>query len=216
MDNIKDVQLVPCEKSNFIRPVRVLYTQNGIRKQWDAMKVHDSVTILIYNTSRDVFVLVRQFRPAVYINSAEMTTDLNGASVIDHTKYPGSLGITYELCAGIIDKQKPVLEIAREEVLEETGYKVPPDAIRRITGFRNGVGTSGAYQTMFYAAVTDDMKVTDGGGNLHEGEMIDVVEIPVSEGQKFMMDETLTKPVGVMFALQWFYQNVWTLNEPKF
>ena len=34
---------------------------------------------------------------------------------------PGSDGVTYELCAGIVDKQIPLEQIAREEVLEETG-----------------------------------------------------------------------------------------------
>lgn len=210
MDDITDVHVEECEKSNFIKPVRIRYTQNGRCKVWDAMKVHDSVAILIYNSTRDVFVLVKQFRPAVYFCSAETVTDKDGGKVIDHSKYPGSLGVTYELCAGIVDKQKSVEEIALEEIEEECGYNVPPEALQRITGFRNGVGTSGAYQDMFYVAVTDEMKVSAGGGNTHEGELIDVVEIPVTEGRKFIMDETFNKPVGVMFAMLWFYQNIRT------
>lgn len=34
---------------------------------------------------------------------------------------PSSGGITYELCAGIVDKQVSLEQIAKEEVLEETG-----------------------------------------------------------------------------------------------
>ncbi len=34
---------------------------------------------------------------------------------------PGSLGTTYEMCAGIVDKGISLAHIAREEVLEETG-----------------------------------------------------------------------------------------------
>ena len=37
---------------------------------------------------------------------------------------PGREGVTFELCAGIVDKQISLEEIAREEVLEETGYVV--------------------------------------------------------------------------------------------
>lgn len=210
MDDIRDVRLVECEKSDYIKPLRIFYTQNGKKKAWDAMKVHDSVSILIYNSSRKVFVLVRQFRPAIYINVAETVTDDTGAMTIDHTKFPGSLGVSYELCAGLVDKDKSVEEIAQEEVLEECGYKVSTDKMHRITGFRNGVGTSGAYQDMFYVEVTDDMKVSSGGGNHTEGELIDVVEIPLSEGKTFMMDESKTKYVGVMFALLWFYENIKT------
>ena len=34
---------------------------------------------------------------------------------------PGSLGCTYELCAGIVDKRVSLKKIAQEEVQEETG-----------------------------------------------------------------------------------------------
>ena len=34
---------------------------------------------------------------------------------------PGSLGCTFELCAGIVDKKIPLECIAQEEILEETG-----------------------------------------------------------------------------------------------
>ena len=73
---------------------------------------------------------------AVYINAANSVTDGAGNITIDHTKYPGSLGLTYELCAGIVDKKKSVAEIAQEEILEECGYKVQADSLQRITGYR--------------------------------------------------------------------------------
>ncbi|WAR19768.1 NUD14-like protein [Mya arenaria] len=53
------------------------------------------------------------------------------------------------------------------------------------------------------------MKVSSGGGNANEGEMIDVVEIPAQEGRKFAMDESINKPVGVLFGVMWFYDNVY-------
>ena len=72
--------------------------------------------------------------------------------------------------------------------------------------YRGGVGVSGSHQSMFYVRVTDDMKTGAGGGNPDEGEFIEVVEMPVSESLKFAMDETLKKPVGMMFALLWYKQ----------
>lgn len=60
----------------------------------------------------------------------------DGSRSVDSAKYPGSLGVTYELCAGIVDKPLPPEEIAREEILEECGYKVNTENIMRITGFR--------------------------------------------------------------------------------
>ncbi|KAL4238693.1 Nudix hydrolase 14 [Mactra antiquata] len=208
MEDVKNFRVVDCEKSNFIKPLKIFYTQNGKDKAWDALKVHDSVVIIIYNSSRDVLVFVKQFRPAVYISRVDTIKQDDGSVTIDHTKFPPSLGITYELCAGIVDKSKPIVEIAQDEVFEECGYKVPLDRFRRVTGYRSGVGTNGSYQNMFYIEVTDDMKVSSGGGNPLEGELIDIVEIPVSEGRKFVMDEAVVKPLGVMFGIQWFYDNI--------
>lgn len=51
---------------------------------------------------------------------------------------PGSAGVTYELCAGLVDKPNLSLEeIARQEVLEECGYDVPASKLKRITSYRS-------------------------------------------------------------------------------
>lgn len=55
---------------------------------------------------------------------------------IDMAKFPASLGVTVELCAGIVDKSMPFNEIAREEVLEECGYDVPIDRIEEVMTYR--------------------------------------------------------------------------------
>ncbi|XP_013402710.1 uridine diphosphate glucose pyrophosphatase-like isoform X2 [Lingula anatina] len=207
MDNVTDVTVSPCSDSAYIKPLRVFYKQNGVSKTWDAVKSHDSVCILLFNKSTESFVFVKQFRPAIYIQKSELQKHEDHWK-IDTGKYPGELGITYELCAGIVDKDKNLDVIAQEEILEECGFQVPLEKLQRITSYRSGVGTSGALQTIFYAEVTNEMRVTEGGGNHHEGELIDVVEVPVKESRRLILDdENVTKPVGLMFALLWFYEN---------
>lgn len=51
-------------------------------------------------------------------------------------KYPVSLAFTNELCAGIVDKSKPLIEIAREEILEECGYDVSTERIEHVMTYR--------------------------------------------------------------------------------
>lgn len=51
-------------------------------------------------------------------------------------KYPANLAFTNELCAGIVDKSKPLIEIAREEILEECGYNVPIERIELVMTYR--------------------------------------------------------------------------------
>lgn len=77
--------------------------------------------------------------------------------------------------------------------------------------FRSGVGTSASIQEMFYVKVTDVMKTGPGGGNPEEGEMIDLVEVPIKESLDFVMKEDNITPVGMMFAVLWYYQNKDTL-----
>ena len=70
---------------------------------------------------------------------------------VDTEKYPGRLGLTLELCAGIVDKELSLEETAREEVREECGYLLPPGRLTRIVTFPSSVGSSGQLQeqTMF-------------------------------------------------------------------
>lgn len=138
------------------------YVQNGKEKNWDLLKVHDSVSIIILNKTRNKLVFVKQFRPgelcccflsrqlkivihvllifsileAVY--HSIITSDTTNATpdIIDLEKYPARLAITLELCAGIVDKSKTLREIAQEEVIEECGYNVPLERIEEVMTYR--------------------------------------------------------------------------------
>ncbi|KAI8514706.1 Nudix hydrolase 14, chloroplastic, partial [Branchiostoma belcheri] len=48
---------------------------------------------------------------------------------------PGSQGVTYELCAGIVDKDVSLKEIAQSEILEEVGFQVPLEKIEEVTSY---------------------------------------------------------------------------------
>ncbi|XP_060117892.1 uridine diphosphate glucose pyrophosphatase NUDT14 isoform X2 [Heteronotia binoei] len=200
---------------------RAKLLKNGVSKIWDFMRTHDSVSILIFNTSRQCFVVVKQFRPAVYMSDMaqhcpqdfEKTCSENWHPLECHL--PASVGVTYELCAGIIDKPELSLEeIACQEVLEECGYEVPLASLKRITSYRSGVGVTGSKQTLFYVEVTDEMKTGKGGGQPEEGELIEVVEIPLRDSMSFAFDETFPKTMGVMFCIMWFQSNI-APNLPK-
>uniref|UniRef100_G3NXD4 Nudix (nucleoside diphosphate linked moiety X)-type motif 14 n=1 Tax=Gasterosteus aculeatus aculeatus TaxID=481459 RepID=G3NXD4_GASAC len=198
MEEINNIEVTPCTESDYLKPFRVHYNQNGTKKSWDFMRTHDSVSVLIFNTSSHCFVLVKQFRPAVFMSEweraktqppqlAEKTEEgepeaaaaaapapepQEGQSASEGESSsqwpPASAGVTYELCAGLVDKPDLSLEeIARQEVLEECGYDVPASKLKRITSYRSGVGVTGAKQTMFYAEVSDDNCVSAGGGPLN-------------------------------------------------
>ncbi|XP_048339221.1 uridine diphosphate glucose pyrophosphatase NUDT14 isoform X2 [Sphaerodactylus townsendi] len=215
MDTIEDLALGPCVASLYVQPLRLRYRQNGVSKTWTYTRTHDAVSILIFNTSRQCFVVVKQFRPAVYMSETlqQGPQDLKSDCLENwcplESRLPASAGLTYELCAGIVDKPELSLkEIARQEVLEECGYDVPLDSLKRITSYRSGVGVTGSKQTLFYAEVTDEMKTGKGGGCPEEGELIEAVEIPLRDSMDFAFDETFPKTMGVIFCFMWFQSNI--------
>ena len=55
---------------------------------------------------------------------------------IDTLKYPGQRGVTLEMCAGIVDKNAALEEVARMEALEECGYDVPLANFEHVKTYR--------------------------------------------------------------------------------
>lgn len=135
MENITKVWLGPLPAdSPYVKPSRMYYVQNGVEKNWDLLKVHDSVAIVLYNTTRQKLVLVRQFRPAVF--HGIITSEKGSFDEVDLKEFPPAIGVTLELCAGIVDKSMSWEEIAREEVLEECGYDVRVERIEQVMVYR--------------------------------------------------------------------------------
>ncbi len=184
---IENFTLHPLENPVYVRANLATYEQDGIPKDWEVVEAYDSVAILIWHRDRDAFVLVKQFRPAVYLNNHD--------------------GMTVELCAGLVDKEALSLEeIAREEILEECGYDVPLETIERVTAFHTSVGFAGSKQTLYYAEVDETMHVGVGGGI--DQEQIEVIELPTAEAETFIYDESVAKTPGLMFAFLWWKNRV--------
>ena len=143
------------------------------------------MAILIWHRGHERFVLVRQFRPAVYLHNHE--------------------GMTVELCAGLLDKEgcSPE-EVAAEEVEEECGFRVNPKDLEKITSFYTSVGFAGSRQTLYYVEVEESMHVGPGGGIPGE-EQIEVLELSREEARKLMVDEQVARTPGLLYALCWWF-----------
>jgi len=177
----------PLKDPKFVKPIALEYSQNGEIKTWEAVISHDSVAILLWHKEKDSFILVKQLRPAVL--------NANPAN-----------GYMYELCAGIVDKECSLVQIAKEEILEECGYDVPVENIQRLNSFYTSVGISGSNQTLYYAEIDESMQIDDGGGLVEED--IEVIYIETSKAKKFMFDEVYQKTPGMMMAFYWWFDNI--------
>lgn len=174
------------DNPKFIKPFRLLFKQNGKERSWECISAISSVSALLYHTQKDAFLLVKQFRPAVW-----HSMQLEGIN---------ASGFTYELCAGLLDKGISKEATIIEEIEEETGYKV--ENVTKISSARTGFGFSGNAQTMFYAQIDESMKISSGGGV--EDENIELFFLNRKDAKKFIFDESYIKGFGLGFALFWW------------
>lgn len=185
---IEVVKIEACSTSDFIKPQSFYYKHNGQEKRWDLVAAHDSVAVLLYHEEKDAFVLVKQFRPSIYIKNDD--------------------GFTYELCAGIVDKNKSLEEIIKDEISEETGHDAPLEIIEKVASFYTAVGFAGSHQTLYFAKIDDSMKIGEGGGV--DNENIEVVYLPRSEALDFINNPKVATTSGLMFAMMWYFK---TFNQ---
>ncbi len=182
--NIENFTVTPLGNGKFVQPVRLNYSLDGQEKSWEAVTSHDSVSALLYHRDKKAFLLVKQFRPPVYLTC-------------QHT-------CTYELCAGIVDKEMSLEQTIKEEIDEECGYTVPLTALEKVSSFFTNVGVTGSQQYLFFATIDDSMKTHSGGGVNDENIILEF--IPLIDAKEFLFNEDLAKTPGLMFSFYWFFE----------
>ena len=138
----------------------------------------DAVAVLLYDEEKDSVILVKQFRYPAYVR--------NG---------PGWI---LEIVAGIIDKGRDAVSVARAELLEEAGYEV--DDLEFISRFY--VSPGGTSERIHLYLGLAHRKVNSGGGLMSEHEDIQVVEIPLDEAIKMAETGEICNATTII-ALQW-------------
>ena len=118
----------------------------------------NGAVILLYNVYRRRVVLTRQFRYPAFVN--------------------GHDGMLIEAPAGLLDMATPEDRI-KAEVEEETGYRV--EEVRGIFEAFMSPGSVTEKLHFFVAAYDPGSRKTDGGGNVAEGEDIEVLEISIED-----------------------------------
>ena len=116
----------------------------------------NGASILLYNRARKTVVLTRQFRFPSYVNGQPD-------------------GMLIEACAGLLDHEDAAACI-RRETEEETGYRVGD--VRKVFDAFMSPGSVTERLHLFVAEYEPRDKVAEGGGEVAEGEEIEVLELP--------------------------------------
>jgi len=118
----------------------------------------NGVALLLFNAARGTVILIRQFRFPAFVNGLEG-------------------GMLIEACAGLLDGNDPAAAM-RREAIEETGYDVRTP--RKVFEAYMSPGSVTEKLHFFVAAVDDTDRRAAGGGDAHEGEDIEVLELPLA------------------------------------
>uniref|UniRef100_A0A8R1E1V5 Uridine diphosphate glucose pyrophosphatase NUDT14 n=2 Tax=Caenorhabditis japonica TaxID=281687 RepID=A0A8R1E1V5_CAEJA len=211
-EKIENVSYITEFDSKYQKAMEMTYTLDATPRVAEFNQKMGSVAILLYHTQLSKFLLVRQFRPAVFTSLVANLPENHDKeySEIQWSDYSPELGYTVEMCAGLIDKEGLTPEeIASEEVAEECGYNVEPSRLQSISTFVVGAHQSGNAQYLYYAEIDEQMRIGDGGGNVHEGEVISKVYWTVEEAKNVACPDgghcDVKGPPGVLFAFQWWF-----------
>src|SRR5258708_2559581 len=120
----------------------------------------NGAVILPYNRARRTVILTRQFRFPAYVN--------------------GHSGLLIEACAGLLDARDPATAI-KAEVEEETGYHL--NDVHKVFEAFMSPGSVTEKLHFFVAEYDQASRLTQGGGNVGEGEDIGVLELPFADAQ---------------------------------
>lgn len=184
-----------CPNPRFSKVQLVTAERDGEEFKWEMSPGADTVHIAVLNTTTNKFLYVRQVRVPVLVND------------------PDTEGKVVECCAGLIDKDKDVKQIAIEEVLEELGYAVDPERMIYFKAIKSSVGKAGVQANLFFAGVSDFERVNDGGG-VH-GEDIEIVEVAPLEAVRMLMNET-TDAVTLaltLLTIEYLFSTGYIANE---
>lgn len=141
-----------------------------------------AVTSMLYHKEKDAIILVRQFR----YSTAE-------------AGHPWLV----ELPAGLMEKGEAPLYAAKRETIEETGYQLK-DAIE-ISRFFVAPGCTDEQIILYYGEVTENDKITEGGGVEDEHEDIKLFYLPVKDIKDFLHEQTLD--AKTIIGLHWFLEH---------
>ena len=125
----------------------------------------DGATILLYNKARRTVILIRQFRFP--------------------TLRAGHDGFLIEAAAGLLEQASAEQRI-RAEVEEETGYAV--GEVHKVFEAFMSPGSVTERLHFFVAEYDPASRIGDGGGLAHEGEDIEVLELPLAQALRMVDD----------------------------
>ena len=159
----------------------IAYTRRDGVTEMLVREVHDhghGACVLPYDSARGTVLLVRQFRLPVHLNASD--------------------GFIIEVCAGLLDGDDPAL-CAKREAEEELGFRL--SNLRQMASTFMTPGAVTERLTLFLADYDHAARIGEGGGHAHEGEDIEVLELPFAQLREMLRDGAIIDAKTVMLVM---------------
>ncbi len=159
----------------------IRYLRQDGREDTLIREVHDhghGATVLPYDSKRGTVLLVKQFRLPAYLHDQD--------------------GFLIESCAGLLDGDDPAV-CAKREAEEELGFRL--SNLRHMATTYMTPGAVTERLSLFLADYDHAARIGAGGGEAHEGEDIEVLEMPFDEMRAMVKDGRIMDAKTVMLSL---------------
>ncbi len=159
----------------------IAYTRRDGLTETLVREVHDhghGACVLPYDGARGTVLLVKQFRLPAFLNGLD--------------------GDLIEVCAGLLDGNDPA-ECARREAEEELGFRL--SNLRPMASTMMSPGAITERITLFLADYDLAARIGDGGGQPHEGEDIEVLEMPFDTARHLVKSGAIIDAKSVMLIM---------------
>jgi len=143
-----------------------------------------AATVLPYNLAQRMVILIKQFRYPVYVGGRDE--------------------LMIEAIAGMLDGEAPEVRI-RAEAEEESGYRLRDP--RKVFEAFMSPGALTEKIHFFVSEYEPGMRIGLGGGLIHEGEDIEVLELPIDEALAMIADGRIADAKTIML-LQYAALNI--------
>lgn len=148
-------------KGRFMSAVQITYRDaHGVVRSWEAVERVgiDGIVVMVAVTPDNKVILEKQFRPPV------------GRGVI-------------ELPAGLVEPGEPMVDAAKRELIEETGWEAG-----RLDFLAQGPISTGASTEILRAYLCTELRYV-GRSGWDDSEIIEVMEVPLSEAMDYLEKE---------------------------
>jgi nudix-type nucleoside diphosphatase (YffH/AdpP family) len=183
---VKDIRVLS-DRHYVLKEVTFEYHRGDGEWQTLRREVFDrghAAALLPYNPASRMVLLVRQFRLPAYLAAYD--------------------DFMIEVAAGMLDNETPEKRI-RAEAEEETGYRLHD--VRKVFEAFMSPGAVTEKLHFFVAKYELSMRVSTGGGLPHEGEDIEVLELPFNEALEMIGDGRIVDAKTIML-LQYAALNI--------